>query len=208
MSSEKSATLTIQDAKKLINGQNYNEDIEKSNTSESGMKEPCVFNEVNDFYVTETFSVDMMHGVLEGVSVYVLESIFFIFIFVKKYFNLNYLNCRIRNINYSPTDIANKPSVISFNQATNKLHLKMSASEVLCIVRYWGLMIGDLIPDDDEYWQLYKNMREIIDIVTSPRIIRRDAKILKAVVRLLARLLARLSTRLVFLRGKERNFRV
>ena len=179
VSSEKSATLTIEDAEKLRNSQNYNEDIEKSNTLESGIKEPCVFNEVNDFHVAENFSVDMMHDVLEGVSVYVLESILFIFIFVKKYFNLNYLNCRIQNFNYGPTEIANKPPVISFNRATNKLHLKMSASEILCLVRYWGLMIGDLIPDDDEYWQLYKYLRQIIDIVTSPRIIRSDAKILK-----------------------------
>ena len=43
-------------------------------------------------------------------------------------------------------------------------------------------MIGNLIPEDGEYWQLYKYLRQIIDIVTSPRIIRSDAKILKALI--------------------------
>ena len=38
---------------------------------------------VNDFHVTEYFSVDVMHDVLKDVSIYVLKSVLFIFIFVK-----------------------------------------------------------------------------------------------------------------------------
>ena len=55
----------------------------------------------------------------------------------------------------------------------------MSASEMLCLIRYLGIIIGDLIPEDNSCWMLYKHFRRIIDIVTSPRLICTDIKILK-----------------------------
>ena len=63
-----------------------------------------------------------------------------------------------------------------------KLHIKMSASEMLCLVRYFGLIIGDLIPEDDQSWHLYKYLRQILDIVASPQIVRSDAKVLKILI--------------------------
>lgn len=39
---------------------------------------------------------------------------------------------------------------------------------MLCLPRYLGLMIGDLIPADNHYWKLYLCLREIIDILMSP----------------------------------------
>ena len=58
----------------------------------------------------------------------------------------------------------------------------MSASEMLCLIRYFGLIIGDMILEDDECWLLYKYLRQIIDIVTSPRINRSAAKVLKKLI--------------------------
>lgn len=51
----------------------------------------------------------------------------------------------------------------------------MSASEMLGFVRYFGLIIGDKVPMDNECWVLYNYLRQIIDIVTSPRIVPTDA---------------------------------
>ena len=48
----------------------------------------------------------------------------------------------------------------------------MSASEMLCFSRYFGEMVGDLIPEDDDVWQLYLILREILDIVFSPKFVR------------------------------------
>ena len=58
----------------------------------------------------------------------------------------------------------------------------MSASEMLCFVRYFGLIVGDLIPENDKHLELYKYLGQIIDIVTSPRVIRSDAKVLKKLI--------------------------
>lgn len=40
----------------------------------------------------------------------------------------------------------------------------MSAPEMLCLVRYFGLIVGELIPLDNEVWILYISLRKIIDI--------------------------------------------
>ena len=88
------------------------------------------------------------------------------------------LNNRIQNFDYGLTETSNKPPIIGFKANSNKLNCKMSASEMLRLVRYLGLMIGDLIPEDDQHWQLYLYLRQIIDIVTSPRLISSDIKVL------------------------------
>lgn len=58
----------------------------------------------------------------------------------------------------------------------------MSAFETLCFMRCFSFIIGHLIPSNNECWQLYKFLRQILDIVTSSRIIRSDAKTLKLLI--------------------------
>ncbi|CAI6356683.1 unnamed protein product [Macrosiphum euphorbiae] len=40
----------------------------------------------------------------------------------------------------------------------------MSASEMLCFVRYFGLIVGELVPLKTEIWKLYIHLRKIIDL--------------------------------------------
>lgn len=44
---------------------------------------------------------------------------------------------------------------------------------MLTLVRFLGIIVGDLITNyDDEHWKLYKLLRSIVDIILSPRITR------------------------------------
>lgn len=43
----------------------------------------------------------------------------------------------------------------------------MSASEMLTLVRHLSLIIGHLVPEDDEVWQLFLSLHDIIIICTS-----------------------------------------
>lgn len=43
----------------------------------------------------------------------------------------------------------------------------MSASEVLTLVRHLSLIIGHLVPQDDEVWQLFLSLHDIILVCTS-----------------------------------------
>lgn len=46
----------------------------------------------------------------------------------------------------------------------------MSASEILFFVRYFGILVGDKVHPETQVWQLYLKLREIVDIITSPKI--------------------------------------
>lgn len=181
VSSEESSTMVVEDESKLRTRENYDEDVKNADVTKSGIKEACVFHEVDDFHMTENLSVDMMHDILEGVCVYIMRSLIYTFIFVKNDFTLHELNSRVQNFNFGPIESSNKPPSITMNRL-KKMNLKLSAAEMLCLVRYFGLIVGHFIPENDEHWELYKILRQIIDIVTSPRIVPSDAKGLKNLI--------------------------
>lgn len=43
----------------------------------------------------------------------------------------------------------------------------MTAREMMCFVSLFPLMVGDMVPQDDEVWLLFLNLLEIIKILTS-----------------------------------------
>eukprot|EP00102_Acyrthosiphon_pisum_P023948 XP_016661158.1 PREDICTED: uncharacterized protein LOC107884143 [Acyrthosiphon pisum] len=161
--------LVTQDNNQLRNRENYAEDLITDNLTLTGIKEACVWNTVNYFHATINYSVDIMHDVLEGVCLYDIAGILFEFIIHLKYFSLVTLNDRIKYFNYGPIDTQNKPQPIT-NDFLKQKKLKMSASEMLCFSRHLGVMIGDLVPNNSEIWQLYILLKKIIDIVISKSI--------------------------------------
>ncbi|CAI6357459.1 unnamed protein product [Macrosiphum euphorbiae] len=110
-----------------------------------------------------------MHDLLEGVCNYDLTGILRLFIIDFKYFSLETLNQRIQYFGYGPTDIRNRPQAISENNLKNKkpLMLKTTASEMWCLTRYLGLLIGDMVPRNSEIWELYIVLNKMLSIATS-----------------------------------------
>lgn len=123
-----------------------------------------------------------MHDILEGVCVYVMRAVLKKFIFEKKYFTLKNLNEMIQNFNYLLSK--NKPTIIIYNTIKNQFHLKMSASEILLLIRYFPLIVGHLIPRNDTHWQLFLYLRQICDIVSSPRLVESHLKLLEELIKL------------------------
>ena len=68
------------------------------------------------------------------------------------------------------------------NNCKSKIEIKQSASKLLCLTRYLGLMIGDLINDKSEYWDLYLIHRKIIGLITSPNIPKYKTYLLKDMI--------------------------
>eukprot|EP00102_Acyrthosiphon_pisum_P025989 XP_016663199.1 PREDICTED: uncharacterized protein LOC107884813 [Acyrthosiphon pisum] len=62
-------------------------------------------------------------------------------------------------------DIRNRPPLISEENLKRQGYLKMSASEMSCLTKYLGLIIGDLIPEQSELWLLYIILKKILDIL-------------------------------------------
>ena len=161
--SEETWDLVAEDESKLRTKINYITGVKQADAAKTGIKEECVFHKVNGFQLTENVTVDMMHDVLEGVCMYVMTSLIYTFVFEKHYFTLEDLNTRITDFEYDSIEKSNKPPAITMNRILQKVLLKMFAAEMLCLVRYFGLIIGDLIPKDDIHWELYLYLRQILD---------------------------------------------
>ncbi|KYM95062.1 hypothetical protein ALC62_14308 [Cyphomyrmex costatus] len=149
----------------LRNRINYEDDVLTNNVSQTGIKTRCIWHVLNSYHITENLVCDIMHDLFEGVCHYDLCPILDYLINHMGFFSLETLNDRIQNFDYG--DSGDKPTLITVDHIRNQ-KLKMSASEMMFFVRHFGLIIGDLVPEDDEVWRLYIVFTEILDIVTAP----------------------------------------
>lgn len=103
-----------------------------------------------------------MHDLNEGVCRYVIGFILNMFIYKEKRFSLSFINSRIFGFNY--VNDSNSVPTLSEQQIKSD-HLILSSSEMCFIMGNLGLLIGDRIPKDNQVWQLYLLLREIMCIV-------------------------------------------
>lgn len=137
------------------------------------------------FHIAENQCLDIMHDLFEGVARYVIEKVLTSLICVQKAFTLSTVNYLIESFPYSEFESQNKPRPLTIETKVNKIEQKIigvkskirakqSAVEMACLSRYLGLMIGDLVPDGYQPWQLYLLLRKIIGTVTAPRFVDSD----------------------------------
>lgn len=185
--------MTQESENLLRNRKNYEDAVLKNDPKETGIVNRCAFNAVEGFHIMDNVSFDIMHDFLHGVLNYVLRSVIFDFVFIKKLFTLQTLNNIIQNFHYPPHQAINKPPEFQFNAIKNKVTLKCSAAEMLTLVRFFGLMIGDLIKNrDDESWLLYKYASQILDILLTPHVDPANVSVLATLVKKMNSLYLRL----------------
>jgi len=175
-------SLTVECDQLLRTKEQYSIDIVTPNPKESGIKEECVFNSIENYHFLENVSVDAMHDFLEGLCLYVLESLLFTFVFVKKYLTVENVNMKIESLQYNGESLVNKPPIISATRLKNKLGLKMSAAETNTFLHFFGILIGDYVPRDDVHWNLFKLLRRISDVIMSPRVLESDVYLLRNLI--------------------------
>lgn len=132
-----------------------------ANPGNSSIKEYSIWNELPLFHVVKNFSVDPMHDLLEGVCKYDFLFLLDSFIVKQKLFTIEQLNFRISTFNFGPYNI-NKPPLFR-NDFFKHKKIRMSAAEMHCFVRYFSLLVGDLIPPQCIEWQLYISLRKILN---------------------------------------------
>ncbi|XP_061712672.1 uncharacterized protein LOC133521619 [Cydia pomonella] len=155
-------------------------DLNQRNVSETGIKEECVWHDIDGFSVINNVRVDIMHDLLEGVCKYDMSFILYYYIEQLKLFSLDTLNGRLTCFDYGP-DRSNQPPCILQEHLRNQ-SIKMSASEMLCFVRYFSLLVEDLIPTNDTLWELYLHLRKILDIVISNQLQKGTIDFLKLLI--------------------------
>lgn len=169
-------TQTVQDDTMLRTRESYDEDVLVNNSEVTGVHFDSAFNKIPSFHVTSNLVVDHFHDFAEGIAHYVLLHV--LRHCIPRYFTLDDLNHRILMFDYGSRELSNKIPLISSNFATRD-KLKMSGSETLSFVRFFGLLIGDRVPEHDSHWRLYLKLRQLLDEVLAKSLCKKKAVTLK-----------------------------
>lgn len=161
-----------EDESLLRDVKSYEKNIVEKNFSDSGLKEKCVFTEINKFDIGENKSLDFMHDVPKGVGVYTMSKIIEGLISTKE-ISLEVINNRIESFPLNEVEKCYRPRPIFYSvgkKGGQKIKIRQSASEMMCLIRYFGLMVGDLVFAKNTYWKLYLVLRKMVGIMTSPKL--------------------------------------
>lgn len=134
---------------------------------------------INNFSIFDQIGVDWMHDFHEGSAKYIFQFIFPYYINELKLFSLQILNDRMFGFDFGPEH--NKPSLFKM-EIVSQGNIRQSASEMLVLIRYVGLLIGDFVSNEEPVWILYITMRRILDILVSVSLEKDSCSLLKTLV--------------------------
>ncbi|CAI6360173.1 unnamed protein product [Macrosiphum euphorbiae] len=179
MNKENIKTQCYEDKSLLRSTEQYFIDVERKDLSSTGIKEKCVWLDINDFNLFDQVGVDVMHDMFEGCCKYVMSFILVYYIKELKLFSLEVLNDRISCYDFGPE--SNKPCTLSMEHI-NVGKVRQSASEMLILIRYFALLIGDFVPLGEPIWDLYLTMRKVIDIMLSTSLEESNCTLLETLI--------------------------
>lgn len=158
---------TVANALALRDYDNYIKDVYENNVSATGIKDQCIWDVLLSFKACKNVCFDIMHDLYEGAFNYDMRLIILLLI-SRGRFTYNELNSRVQGFDYGPCEFGNKPPVIT-EEKLKKGKIPFSASEMLCFLRHFGLIMGHLIKDHDkDVWNFYIVILQILEIITSP----------------------------------------
>lgn len=91
--------------------------------------------------------------IFEGLCHYNICHLIIYFTENVKIFSLEILNFRKQNFNYGLEQKKLSPRIKKHH--LHMFHLKMSARQMMCFVHFFTLIVGDLIPENDDIWQFF-----------------------------------------------------
>lgn len=167
-------TMTMEQRDLLRTPENYEQDLRTENLQRTGIKTGCCLNELTHFHVLDNFAPDIMHDVLEGIGPLEFKLIMNELI-NKGCFTLDTLNARITSYNYGVPDARNKPCTYTMQKLRSPDGGPgQKAGQTWCLLRHIGLMLGDLVTEGDEHWELLLQLCEVMDILFSTVISQED----------------------------------
>ena len=126
-------------------------ELDPNYSSLYGIKSDSCLPSLDFFHVTVGLPPDLAHDLFEWFGVDLVTNVHLV---KAQYFNLEELNDIIQTFSYSTIDKTNKPKilkVISFNS----FKVKLTASEMWNFLRLLPLIIGSLVPENDEKWYVF-----------------------------------------------------
>jgi hypothetical protein len=141
----------------------YSIDLTNKDKTATGVTEECSFNDLKHFHCINNFTCDVMHDVFEGLVKFDVPKCLNKLIRMK-FLTLDMLNSLKQHFDYNEIEIGNMSKPIQPDHLTNN-SLRMSASEARAFLHFLPLIIGHLIPEDNEYWHMILILIDISDMV-------------------------------------------
>lgn len=110
---------------KLRNIENYAIGIELNNPKKTGIKEDCIFNQIDYFHSILNKVLEIMHDFFEGTNKYVICQVLLYFI-EKDIITLDKINECLSKLDYSEEEVKYLPKPFDMNKLKEN-NLKMSA---------------------------------------------------------------------------------
>ena len=162
----------------------YEEDLVLNDTKLTGIKEESVWDEVLDFGIVENYAVCYLHDGPEGTFNLVISLILHYYCIKTKSKDkkllLNILNGRLKSFDYNRNDISNRPTLVSEVELKDK-HLSMSGTEMHNFLLIFSMLVVDIV-QHDEVWNLYLQMRQIMELCSSRKFQKGCTKFMRTLV--------------------------
>lgn len=138
-----------------------------SNSVEHGINRSSELDQIPNFSVTQNLPHDIMHDLFEGVVPYEMKLLLTRLVDAK-YFTIAILNDRLRRFDYGYIEKSDKPSQLdekTFKRPEQKI--RQSASKMWLLGITLPLLVGDLVPENCEEWNLFMLLLRICSIACS-----------------------------------------
>lgn len=170
----------------MRNEEEHNRQVEEvlqdaSKVQEYGVKRACVLlKNLRYFHVVRGYPPDILHDFLEGIVPFEL-AICISDLIKKNYISLDMLNHAIKQFPYSFSDRVNKPHQIP-KTFSSKSTIGGNGHENWRLIRLLPLLIGHLVPEGNETWEVLMVLNDILEMVVSHRFTEESLYILESKV--------------------------
>jgi len=148
-----------------------------------GVKRNCILNNIEGFHVTENWSLDVMHIVLEGIVPVELSCILY-GLCSEKVLDIETLNRDISLFwGHLTVNKSDKPPAINkILEPGHGLSPSMKAVQCWSLLKYLPLAVGKAVPCDNVHWLFLLHLSHLVDLIFAPRFTRGMVMYLKDVI--------------------------
>ncbi|KAK3929199.1 Zinc finger protein 653 [Frankliniella fusca] len=173
---EVARSMFVEDVSLLRTPENYQADLLFGDSSVTGIKEECIFNQLPSFETPTDIALDEFHDLIEGVAHYTFVPV------LRHFHNLNSLFISTLNDRLYYFDLGvdsdNRPPLINLDILLKKEKLKMTGAEMVTFIRIFGVLVHDMVPENDPYYELYLLLHAIASMLQAKRMPRNFSTIL------------------------------
>lgn len=130
-------------------------------THSTGIVESSIWNELPYFHATTNIMHDLLHDWFENTVKYELGNVLYYYLHKVKLLSEFTINDRLEAFEFGENCKRNRPLEVPPRPLLKNREIKMSSSEIICLIRHLGLLIGDLIPENDPVWEVYITLSEL-----------------------------------------------